>query len=98
MAFSGDSLRGGPQAMAALPPTVRPLVIEAFANAIQVVFWCGVPLAALAFVFTFALKEIPLRDVVQGPEGAEKDAHAGTATAVDGEHPAPVLLEPPGAL
>ena len=73
VSLQGEGLRGGPEALRALPPTVRPLVIEAFANSIQTVFWCGVPLAAAAFAFTWLMKEIPLRDVVQGPSA---EAHA----------------------
>ena len=76
VSFEGEGLRGGPQAIASLPDSVRPLVIEAFANSIQTVFWCGVPLAFLAFLVTWAMKEIPLHDAVQGPGGARDDDHA----------------------
>ena len=84
IAFAGEGLRGGPEAVRALPEATRVLVIDAFANSIQTVFWFGVPLAIVAFIATWFLKEIPLKDVVQGPE-AQGD-HA--------EHPVSVLAEP----
>ena len=74
VSFEGEGLRGGPQAIQQLPPTIRPVIIEAFANSIQTVFWCGAPLAALAFGFTWLLREIPLRDDVQGPADPEVQA------------------------
>jgi hypothetical protein len=44
------------------------------ANSIHVAFLVGVPLAVLAFLLSFRLKEIPLRET----------AHVGSVEAVEG--------------
>jgi hypothetical protein len=47
------------------------------ANSIHVAFLVGVPLAVLAFLLSFRLKEIPLRET----------AHVGSVEAVEGALP-----------
>jgi EmrB/QacA subfamily drug resistance transporter len=55
-------LQGSPQAIRALPSSVRDAVLQALARSIHVVFLAAVPLAALAFVVTWLLPEKPLRE------------------------------------
>ncbi|HEX7167554.1 MAG TPA: MDR family MFS transporter [Acidimicrobiales bacterium] len=80
--FEGESLKGGPAAVRALPVEVRDLVIEAFANSIQLVFWCGVPLAALAFVASLFMRDVPLRESVHGPGSGSDSAGDDLASMV----------------
>ena len=54
-------LTGSPQAIAALPPSVRGPVVESFVSALGNVFVAAVPVVVLAFVLTWFLKEIKLR-------------------------------------
>ena len=50
-------------------------VIDAFANALHVVFLWGVPVAVLAFVVVWFLPELPLRNSVHvGYEAIAEDA------------------------
>jgi hypothetical protein len=63
---AGSGLSGGtasltPTLVAQLPPEVRIGVINAFSDALNVVFVAAIPFAALAFVLSWALPEVPLR-------------------------------------
>ena len=60
-----------------LPPDVAHLIRGAVADSIHVAFLVGVPLAVLAFLLSFRLKEIPLRET----------AHVGSIEAVEGAVP-----------
>ena len=44
-----------------LPPTIKPLVLEAFTGALNSVFLTAVPILALGFVFSLMLKDLHLR-------------------------------------
>jgi len=65
-------LRGSPDQIAALPPSVQHGVTESFANALSMVFLAAVPIALVALVIVIFLPELPLRtrsemvDVVEG--------------------------------
>ena len=77
--LNGDAdaaaIQSGPDAIAALPAGVRDDVIDAFANALHVVFLWGVPVAVLAFVVVWFLPELPLRNSVHvGYEAIAEDA------------------------
>ena len=48
--------------IAALPPAVREPVISSFVTALSTVFETAVPVVLLAFVLTWFLKEIKLRE------------------------------------
>jgi EmrB/QacA subfamily drug resistance transporter len=50
-----------PAAVHALPAAVRDGYLAAFADAVATVFLVGLPIAALAFVLTLLLPEVPLR-------------------------------------
>jgi EmrB/QacA subfamily drug resistance transporter len=60
-----------------LPPDIAHLIRGAVADSIHVAFLVGVPLAVLAFLLSFRLKEIPLRET----------AHVGSVEAVEGATP-----------
>lgn len=51
-----------PAAIAALPSAVRSIYLEAFTTALHPVFLSAAVLAALGFLLTWFLKEVPLRD------------------------------------
>jgi EmrB/QacA subfamily drug resistance transporter len=52
-----------PQALAALPDSVRDGIITAYADALAPVFWYLLPFIAISFVLSLFLKQIPLSDV-----------------------------------
>ena len=51
-----------PQALHALPHQVASPVVHAYAESLDRVFLCAVPVAAVAFIVALLLKEVPLRD------------------------------------
>jgi MFS family permease len=60
-----------PAAIRALPGTTRALYLDAFTTALHPVFVYGAVIAAVAFVLTWFLKEIPLRAARQMPPNPE---------------------------
>jgi len=83
----GDALEGAhsinAQTLAALPENTRALALEAFVSALHPIFYAGAGAAALAFVFTLFLKEVPLASTFRKEPEAEIDAEeAATAAAV----------------
>jgi len=47
--------------IAALPDTIRPIVLESFTSSLSTVFLCAVPILIVAFVFALFLKDVKLR-------------------------------------
>jgi EmrB/QacA subfamily drug resistance transporter len=74
-----------PATLAKLPPAVHDGFIHAYAASLQTVFLAAVPIAVIAFGFTWLLKEVPLREVVATPD--QSQALAPSAMPV-GEDPA----------
>jgi hypothetical protein len=64
-------LAASPAQIHALPAGVRTVVTDGIASAIHLVFLCGVPVLIAAFVISWWLRQIPLRDT----------AHVGSGVA-----------------
>ncbi len=75
----GGSLRGSPAQLGALPPAVHHAVVQAVAASVDTVFAWALPFAALAFLLTLLLRELPLRDGFDTSPLAE--VTAGEATS-----------------
>ena len=77
---SGISASAGasPAVLKALPATIRDGYIAGYAQALHTVFLYAAPLAALGFVLSLFLKEVPLRDTVR----AVDRAHSTAPTAI----------------
>jgi EmrB/QacA subfamily drug resistance transporter len=77
---SGISASAGasPAVLQHLPAAIRDGYIAGFAQALHTVFLYATPLAALAFVLSLFLKEVPLRDTVR----AVDRAHSTAPTAI----------------
>jgi hypothetical protein len=89
---SGNELGRSREAIEALPPIATAGVLQSFADSLDVVFLLAVPLAVVAFVLAWFLKEVPLRE----------DVHVGSLSEVEVELPLPAesvddLPEPPHA-
>ena len=56
------SLLQSPEAIRALPEPVSNAVIDTLATAITTIFLVGIPVMAAAFVLSFFIKELPLRE------------------------------------
>lgn len=57
-----------PAALAQLPPAVHRGFDHAYAASLHTVFLAAVPIAAVAFVLTWFLKEVPLRETAAAPD------------------------------
>ncbi|WP_432137682.1 MULTISPECIES: DHA2 family efflux MFS transporter permease subunit [unclassified Streptomyces] len=68
---SVDSLQADPRGIAALPPSLRPDALHAYAASITDVFLYAVPVALLGFVLAWFLKEDKLRASVTAPDLSE---------------------------
>jgi EmrB/QacA subfamily drug resistance transporter len=81
---SGISASAGasPAVLTHLPAAVRDGYIAGFAQALHTVFLYATPLAALGFVLSLFLKEVPLRDTVR----AVDRAHSTAPTAIPATH------------
>jgi EmrB/QacA subfamily drug resistance transporter len=73
---SGISASAGasPAVLQHLPAAIRDGYIAGFAQALHTVFLYATPLAALAFVLSLFLKEVPLRDTVRAVDRAHSTA------------------------
>jgi len=72
------------EAVAALPPAARQMVLEAFASALHPVFFTAAGGALLAFGLAFLLKERPLSSTLRREPEAEIAAEEEAAAAVVG--------------
>ncbi|MFD9909713.1 MFS transporter [Streptomyces sp. NPDC059063] len=63
-----DSLKADPRGVAALPPGERPAVLDAYSAAITDVFLYAAPVALVAFVLAWFLREDKLRGAVTAPD------------------------------
>ncbi|MGW7258462.1 DHA2 family efflux MFS transporter permease subunit [Streptomyces sp. NPDC054834] len=69
--LSADTLKSDPRGIAALPPTLRPAALHAYASSITDVFLYAAPVALLGFVLAWFLKEDQLRGSVTAPDVSE---------------------------
>lgn len=60
-----------PAALAKLPPAVHSRYVHAYAASLHTVFLIAAPIAALAFILSWLLKEVPLRKTVQSTNPAD---------------------------
>ncbi|MDQ0786744.1 MDR family MFS transporter [Streptomyces sp. B3I8] len=66
-----DTLKADPRGIGGLPPSLRPAVLHAYASSITDVFLYAAPIAAVAFVLAWFLREDRLRASVTAPDGTE---------------------------
>jgi EmrB/QacA subfamily drug resistance transporter len=68
---SADALQADPRGISALPSSLRPAALHAYASAITDVFLYAAPVAALGFLLAWFLKEDKLRGSVTAPDVTE---------------------------
>ncbi|MFJ6566694.1 DHA2 family efflux MFS transporter permease subunit [Streptomyces sp. NPDC091292] len=66
-----DSLKADPRGIALLPPALRPPVVHAYASSITDVFLYAAPVAFVAFLLAWFMREDPLRGSVRAPDVTE---------------------------
>ncbi|WP_019629085.1 MFS transporter [Actinomadura atramentaria] len=69
--FDPRAVQGNPHLIDRFPPAVRGHFLHAYSDAIQRVFLWAVPVALVAFVLTWFLREFPLRSTSQAPDLGE---------------------------
>jgi MFS family permease len=84
---SGSSVTANPAQIDHLPTAQRAFVIAAFSHSVESAFLVAVPFAALGFVLSWLIKEIPLRTTAfvatNRPEGQQRQAGDEHGDAVD---------------
>ncbi|MGH3412910.1 MAG: MFS transporter [Marmoricola sp.] len=80
--FSAEA-GASPAALAKLPPDVHAGFIHAYAASLQPVFLAGVPIAAFAFLFTWLLREVPLRQTAGAPAQSQSLAPTSVPASDD---------------
>ncbi|MFD5587631.1 DHA2 family efflux MFS transporter permease subunit [Streptomyces sp. NPDC127063] len=68
---SSDALKADPRGIGALPPSLRPAALHAYATSITDVFLYAAPVAFLGFLLAWFLKEDRLRASVTAPDVTE---------------------------
>jgi EmrB/QacA subfamily drug resistance transporter len=63
--INGNNLQAGASSLAQLPPAIRGDILNAFAQSFHDIFLYGIPLALVALVIAFFLREQPLRGSVE---------------------------------
>ena len=76
---AGDLL-GTPDAIAALPASVRDAVLGGFADSLSDIYTLAIPIALLGFLVVLFLPELPLRTSVRGAEPVMTDGEVTAAT------------------
>jgi hypothetical protein len=61
-AVHGSNVTASPAQLDALPPAIHHGYVLAFSDSLHTVFLIGAPVALIAFVLTWFLKDLPLRD------------------------------------
>ncbi|MEV6009668.1 MFS transporter [Streptomyces sp. NPDC051976] len=69
--FDQSRLQADPKGVANLPPDIKTPVLHAYSTSITTVFLWAVPVALVAFVLSWFLKEQPLRGTVTVPDASE---------------------------
>ncbi|MFD0540285.1 MFS transporter [Actinomadura luteofluorescens] len=69
--FDPAAVQGNPRLLDRYPVAVKDAVLHAYAQSIDSVFFWAVPVAAAAFVLTWFLREVPLRETAQTPDYGE---------------------------
>ncbi|GGK72588.1 MDR family MFS transporter [Ornithinimicrobium pekingense] len=82
-----------PAATADLPPEVLAAVRAGLADQLHDVFVLGLPIMAVVFLATLAIRAIPLRDTVHTPDEAQREYLDTMAQSAPSEHYTPGLRQ-----
>ena len=82
-----------PAALAALPPVVADAVRQGLADQLHLVFLLALPLVAVVFLATLAIKPLPLRETANASVGAPEEAGHELLDAMSQSAPDDTLAE-----
>jgi EmrB/QacA subfamily drug resistance transporter len=80
--FSVASVQSNSSTLKALPPELREAILHAYSLALQPVFLTAVPVAGVAFILAWFLREVPLRTAAGAPAPAAETLRS-SASALD---------------
>ena len=80
--FSPASVQANSSELHALPAELRQAILHAYSLALHPVFLTAVPIAGVAFILAWFLREVPLRTAAGGPAPAAETLR-GSASAAD---------------
>jgi len=80
--FSPATVQANSSALAALPADLRQAILHAYSLALHPVFLTAVPIAVVAFILAWFLREVPLRTAT-GENTPAADTLRGSASAAD---------------
>jgi EmrB/QacA subfamily drug resistance transporter len=83
--FSIASVQANAAALKALPADLREAILHAYSLALQPVFLAAVPVAGIAFVLSWFLREVPLRTAAGAPAPAAETLRSSASAADLGE-------------
>jgi EmrB/QacA subfamily drug resistance transporter len=83
--FSATSVQSNTAALKALPADLRQAILHAYSLALHPVFLTAVPIAGIAFVLAWFLREVPLRSSAGAPTPAGETLRASASVADIGE-------------
>jgi EmrB/QacA subfamily drug resistance transporter len=80
--FTAASVQSNSSALKALPADLRQAILHAYSLALHPVFLTAVPIAVVAFILSWRLREVPLRTAAGEPTPAAETLR-GSASAAD---------------
>jgi EmrB/QacA subfamily drug resistance transporter len=83
--FSAASVQSNSSMLKALPPELREAILHAYSLALQPVFLTAVPVAGIAFILAWFLREVPLRTAAGEPAPAAETLRSSAIAADLGE-------------
>jgi MFS family permease len=88
--FSGSSVAVNPAQIDHMPQAQRTLVVSAFSHAVETAFFVVVPFIFLGFIFSWFIKEIPLRTtaLVDTPDSQDRSAGSSGGGTLGDDQPA----------
>jgi MFS family permease len=87
-----SAVQANPAALQQLPPALHGEVVQAYVASLQPVFLAAVPFALLAFLLTWFLREVPLRQTTRVTDPAETFALPAQRTSLEEIERALVVL------
>jgi EmrB/QacA subfamily drug resistance transporter len=83
--FNADSVRSNSAVLRELPADLRQAILHAYSLALHPVFLTAVPIAGVAFVLAWFLREVPLRTAAGQPSPAGETLRSSASAADLGE-------------
>jgi len=81
--FDLGAVHANPAALQQLPASIHTALVQAYAESLQAVFLAAVPFAVLAFILSWLLEEVPLRETAQATDPGQTFAMPEDCSSLD---------------